>query len=264
LPPCPPRAPPFCPAGPTSSSRSEAGSCVLLDVRRIPALQGIRRTETAIEIGAAVPESELLASPAVCQTLPLLATALRGLGSVQIRNRGTLGGNLANASPAADSAVPLLLYDAEVDLVSNGGRRTVPLQGFFLGPGRTVLEQGEFIRTVRVPMPEAEYRTFYHKVGKRRALTIAIASLGALIRVDKGSIREARFAAGSVAPVPLRLHAVEERLRGSAPTEEAIAAARRLAIEAVSPISDVRATSDYRSEVIGGLVQRALRDCLRH
>jgi len=232
---------------------------LLLDVSRIPTLQGIRRTEKAIEIGAAVTESEILSSPVACQTLPLLEAALRGLGSVQIRNRGTLGGNLANASPAADSAIPLLLYDAEVDLVGSGGRRTVPLQAFLLGPGKTALEPGEFVRTVRVPIPEAKCCTFYHKVGKRRALTIAIASLGALLRVDKGSISEARFAAGSVAPTPIRLGTVEEFVRGSALTEDTIREAARLGTEAVSPISDVRATAAYRSEVIGGLVQRALR-----
>ncbi len=232
---------------------------LLVDVGQVPTLRGIRRTETAIEIGAAVPESEILASPLVREALPLLAAALRSLGSVQIRNRGTLGGNLSNASPAADSAIPLLLYDAELDLVGPGGRRTAPLDGFTLGPGRTALDPGEFVRTIRVPIPEAGYRTFYHKVGKRRALTIAIASLGALIRVNDGRIAEARFAAGSVAPTPLRLRAIEEHLRGSAPSDGTIAEARDLAVEAVSPISDVRATAEYRSQVIGDLVARAFQ-----
>jgi CO/xanthine dehydrogenase FAD-binding subunit len=235
---------------------------LLLDVSRIPTLRGIRRTETAIEIGAAVPESEILSSPVVHKAVPLLATALRSLGSVQIRNRGTLGGNLVNASPAADGAIPLLLYDAELDLVGPGGQRTVPLRGFFLGPGKTALGRGEFVRTIRAPIPEAEYRTFYHKVGKRRALTIAIASLGALIRASEGRISEARFAAGSVAPTPVRLGSVEESLRGSALTEDAIHEAARLAMGAVSPISDVRATAEYRAQVTGALVARALRSAL--
>ncbi len=232
---------------------------LLLDVGRLPALQGIRRTEDTIEIGAAVPESEILASPVVRDALPLLATALRALGSVQIRNRGTLGGNLVNASPAADSAIPLLLYDADLVLVGGSGERTVPLEGFIVGPGKAALGTGEFVRTVRVPVPKADYAAFYHKVGKRRALTIAIASLGALLRTEAGRIDDARFAAGSVAPTPVRLRAVEAHLRGAPLTEEAIAEAKRLAIEAVSPISDVRATAEYRSRVIGDLVARALR-----
>jgi len=232
---------------------------LLVDVGRLPTVRGIRRTEDAIEIGAAVPESEVLASPVVLDALPLLATALRALGSVQIRNRGTLGGNLVNASPAADSAIPLLLYDAELVLVGDSGERTVLLEGFIVGPGRTALGSGEFVRTVRVPIPRTAYGAFYRKVGKRRALTIAIASLGALLRTEDGRIAEARFAAGSVAPTPTRLRAVESHLRGAPLTDEAIAEAKRLAVEAVSPISDVRATAEYRSRVVGDLVARALR-----
>ena len=235
---------------------------LLLDVSRMPTLQGIRRTESEIEIGAAVAESDILASPAVREALPLLGTALSTLGSVQIRNRGTLGGNLVNASPAADSAIPLLLYDAELDLIGPGGQRTVPLDRFFLGPGKTALDPGEFIRTIRVPISGAEYRAFYHKVGKRRALTIAIASLGALIRVDEGPVTEARFAAGSVAPTPVRLRTVEKHLLNAVLNEDAIEEARRLAIEGVSPISDIRAKAEYRSQVIGELVVRALNSCL--
>jgi CO/xanthine dehydrogenase FAD-binding subunit len=235
---------------------------LLIDVSGVPTLHRLRRTDSAIEIGAAVPENEILASPAVRNALPLLATALRTLGSIQIRNRGTLGGNLVNASPAADSAIPLLLYDAELDLVSSEGQRTVAVDGFFLRPGRAALRPGEFVRTVRIPIPEAEYQGFYHKVGKRRALTIAIASLGALIRVDKGLMAEARFAAGSVAPIPVRLRAVEDRLQGSPLTEDLIEEARCLAMDSISPISDIRATAEYRFEVIGDLVARALRDGL--
>ena len=233
---------------------------LLADVGHVPTLRGIHRTKDAIEIGAAVPESEILASPVVRDALPLLATALRALGSVQIRNRGTLGGNLVNASPAADSAIPLLLYDAELDLVGSSGERTVPIEGFIVGPGRTTLGSGEFVRTVRVPIPKTAYGAFYHKVGKRRALTIAIASLGALLRTEGERIAEARFAAGSVAPTPTRLRAVEAHLRGAPLIEEAIAEAKRLAIEAVSPISDVRATAEYRSQVIGELVVRAIHE----
>jgi len=237
---------------------------LLIDVSGVPTLQGIRGIDSAIEIGAAVPQSEILASPIVRDALPLLATALRTLGSIQIRNRGTLGGNLVNASPAADSAIPLLLYDAELDLVSREGRRTVTVDSFFLGPGRASLRPGEFVRTVRIPIPEAEYRTFYHKVGKRRALTIAIASLGALIRVDKGLMTEARFAAGSVSPTPVRLRAAEDRLQDASLTEDLIEEVRRLAMGGVSPISDVRATAEYRTQVIGDLVARALRNCLQN
>ena len=232
---------------------------VLIDIGRLPSLRGIRCTETEITIGSATPESEILSDPTIRETLPLLTAALASLGSVQIRNRGTLGGNLVNASPAADSAVPLLLYDAELDLVSLAGERAVPVEAFLAGPGRTDLRPGEFVRAVRIPVPVPVFRPFYHKVGKRRALTIAIASLGALIRVDGGRIAEARFAAGSVAPTPLRLRSVEERLRDVERSDDAVADGRRVAAEAVSPIDDIRATAAYRRDVVGSLVQRAIR-----
>ena len=188
---------------------------LLVDVARVTTLKGIRRTESSIEIGAAIPESDILASSVVRNALPLLAKAVGALGSVQIRNRGTLGGNLVNASPAADSAVPLLLYDAELVLVGSGRERIVPVEAFLVGPGKAALEPGEFVRTVRVPVPQTGSTTFYHKVGKRRALTIAIASLGAVLRIEDGHVTDARFAAGSVAPTALRLRNVEERVRGS-------------------------------------------------
>jgi len=232
---------------------------LLVDIGPVTTLRGIRRTASAVEIGAGVPESDVLASPIVRQELSLLATALRALGSVQIRHRGTLGGNLANASPAADSAIPLLLYDAELDLVGPGGERTLPVERFLLGPGTTALGSGEFVRTIRVPVPAAAGRGFYHKVGRRRALSIAIASLGAQIRLDEERIDEARFAAGSVAPTPIRLRAVEDVLRGSTLSDETIANAGRLASASVSPISDVRAPAAYRAQVIGELVTAALR-----
>ncbi len=232
---------------------------LLVDVSRVATLRGIHRSEGALEIGAAATESAILADPDVRAALPLLVSALASLGSAQIRNRGTLGGNLVNASPAADSAVPLLLHDASLDLVGPDGERTVPVESFLLGPGKTDLRPGEFVRTVRIPIPEPGLRPFYHKVGKRKALTIAIASIGALVRVADGRVAEARIAAGSVAPTPLRLRTVETSLSGVDLSEAAIDEARRLAIDAVSPIDDIRATAAYRQHVVGDLVARALK-----
>jgi len=235
---------------------------ILVDISDLESLRGIIDVDGALEIGAATTEQDLLGSRIVRDRLPLLAGALEVLGSVQIRNRGTLGGNLANASPAADSAVPLLLYDADVVLRSEDGERTLPVESFLVGPGRTALRQGEFIRALRVPAPGGAFVPFFHKIGKRRALTIAIASVGALLRVEGGRVAEARLGAGSVAPVPLRLHRVEEHLRGACLTKETIDEARRIAIESVSPIDDVRAPAEYRRAVVGELVSRALRSSL--
>lgn len=231
----------------------------LLDISDLDELRAVQLVDGSIEIGAAVPEEDLLRSPILAEHLPLLVDVLRVLGSTQIRNRGTLGGNLVNASPAADSAIPLLLYEASVLLQRAGGERTVPLSEFFRAPSKTALDRGEFVRCLRVPVPGRSFTTFFHKVGKRRALTIAIASVGALLDVDDGRVVQARFAAGSVAPVPLRLEAVERLLVGSRLDANVIAEARTAALESVSPISDVRASADYRREVVADLVVRALR-----
>lgn len=233
---------------------------LLLDISEVEELRGIRVGNGEIEIGAAVTEGEIIASKGIAERLPLLVTALLQLGSVQIRNRGTLGGNLVNASPAADSAIPLLLYDAEVVLRSAGNERRVSVEGFLRGPGKTAIERGELLRAIVIPIPSEKFSQFFHKVGRRKALTIAIASLGALLRVEDGTVEAIRLAAGSVAPTPIRLHRVEEFLIGSKLTDSVIASARELASSAVSPIDDIRASADYRRQVIGDLLARLLRD----
>jgi len=231
----------------------------LLDISELDDLRAIDVTDGAVEIGAAVTEEELLQSEIVVKRLPLLADVLRDLGSPQIRNRGTLGGNLVNASPAADSAIPLLLYDADVVLRSADGERSIPAERFMVGPGKTCLGPREFVRAIRIPLPKWPFETSFHKVGKRRALTIAIASVGALLHIEEGRIVEARLAAGSVAPVPLRLRELETKLQGATLDDTLIEETRTAARDAVSPITDVRATADYRRDVVGDLVARALR-----
>jgi len=239
-----------------------AAPTVLIDISDVECLRGVSETDGVVEIGAATPEEDLLASALLRERLPLLAKVLGALGSVQIRNRGTLGGNLVNASPAADGAVPLLLYDAEVLLTSRNGDRVLSVESFLRGPGQTALEEFEFVRAVRLPIPDRPFQPFFHKVGRRRALTIAIASVGALIHIEDNRVMETRFAAGSVAPVPLRLRRLEDRLRGAPLSESMLAECAPLAAESVSPISDVRASAEYRRAVVGGLVMRALRSTL--
>jgi CO/xanthine dehydrogenase FAD-binding subunit len=226
----------------------------LLDISDLEPLREIRDEDGRICIGTAVTESELLESPLIEQRLPLLTQVLYKLGSIQIRNRGTLGGNLVNASPAADSAIPLLLYDAEVVLQSTDGERSLQTEEFLLGPGKTALGKGEFLREIVIPVLHGDYTPFFHKVGRRKALTIAIASVGALLRMNGGTIEEVRLAAGSVAPTPLRLRRVEERMTSESLTPELIEEARVLVADSVSPITDVRASADYRRAVTADLV----------
>lgn len=234
----------------------------LLDISDLPALRTVREERGALVIGAGARVSELMSSPLVEQRLPLMPRVLAKLGSVQIRHRATLGGNLVNASPAADSAVPLLLYDAQVILRSVQGTRRLPVESFLRGPGKTALAEGEFLQSIVVPIPGKGFVPFFHKVGRRKALTIAIASLGALLRLGDGTIEEIRLAAGSVAPTPIRLHGVEDALSGRRLDEDLVARARDLAASAVSPIDDIRGSAAYRRAVIGDLLAAFLREQL--
>ncbi len=233
---------------------------LLVDISDLAPLRVLREANGAIEIGAAVPITEIIASPLMHEKLPLLPRVLGKLGSLQIRNRASLGGNLVNASPAADSAIPLLLYEAQLVLVSASGSRNVPVEGFFRGPGKTVLQPGELIRAVRIPVPTTEFTAFFHKVGRRKALTIAIASLGCLARVSAGKIAEIRIAAGSVAPTPIRLRRTEALLTGAELSAETIEQARDSARDEVSPIDDVRGSAAYRRTVIVDLLTRFLEE----
>ena len=235
---------------------------LLLDISQLESLSGVRVEGSSLVIGAATLESDIICSPLVTEHTPLLGSVLKQLGSVQIRNRGTLGGNIVNASPAADSAIPLLLYDAEIQIVDREGERWIRLEDFFTGPGQTTLESGEFVRTLRLPIPDDELGPFFHKVGKRNALTIAIASLGTLLRLEDGAIQKLRMAVGSVAPIPKRLREVETQLTGRALDVPLIAEARALVMQAISPISDVRASANYRKNVIGDLLVRVLQSQL--
>jgi CO/xanthine dehydrogenase FAD-binding subunit len=233
---------------------------VLVDISGIEALRGIRDDDGGVVIGAATTETDLLEDDLVRQRYPLLVAALEQLGSVQIRNRGTLGGNLVNASPAADSAIPLLLYEAEVVLASRGGYRRMPVEAFIVSPGKTELREGEYVQEIRIPAPDPEAHGCFHKIGRRRALTIAIASLGMLCRVEDRLIAWVRFAAGSVAPRPLRLRSVEEALQGQPLDPERVDRARDLAAAAVTPIDDVRGSADYRRGVVGDLAAAFLHE----
>ena len=235
---------------------------ILLDISELAALRDIRVVADGIQIGAAVTVSEILASAIVREHFPLLTLVLAKLGSIQIRNRATLGGNLINASPAADSAVPLLLFNTEIILTSTHGERRLPVEDFFLGPGKTALTQGEFLQAILIPLVDPELSPFFRKVGRRKALTIAIASLGALLKVKGVVVEEARFAACSVAPTPIRLRPVEEMLNGEKLTLGLIEEARKIAYQSVSPIDDIRASADYRRNVTADLLARLLEGVL--
>jgi len=190
-----------------------------------------------------------------------LHEALAQIGSVQIRNMATIGGNLCNASPAADSAPPLLVLDASVEIVRRGGRRTIPLRDFFLGPGKTVLRKGELLKDIAF-RSEAGTASAFQKLGRTRGEDISTATAAILLKTDGSKISQARIALGSVAPTPIRAYKSEKELVGKTVSEAILDAAAAKAAEEAKPITDVRASGDYRRSAVKALVRQGLAEAL--
>jgi CO/xanthine dehydrogenase FAD-binding subunit len=232
----------------------------LMSLWALSDLRGLRTTPTHLEIGALATYSALQGDATVAREFPSLARASAETGGLAIQNRGTIGGNLANASPAADTPPALLCYDAEIELVSAVGARWVPLDGFHTSYKRTVMRQDELIRTIRLPRQPAWTKHWYRKVGTRKAQAISKVVVAGACRLEGGRLVELRLAMGSVAATVVRLRAVEACLRGQALTPALIAAAREAVAQDVKPIDDIRSTADYRLAVAQNLVEQFLTE----
>ena len=208
-------------------------------------------------IGAGVTVGHLLAHADLVERYPLLAAAARRLGSVQIRNAATIGGNLCNASPCADLALPLLAHEATLIIGGPGGERRLSLEDFFVAAGETRLRAAEVVEAIEIPAPPANAHGVFAKKG-RVAMDISIASVAVLVVLRDGVCDLARIAAGSVAARPLRLAQAERGLEGQPLDRVAIERATAAARDEVRPISDVRSTADYRRHLVGVYVARAL------
>ena len=230
----------------------------VIDLLGIPELRGIREVAGGLEIGATTPFSEIRRSAAVRALFPALAEAAGQIGGWQIQNRATLGGNLANASPAGDSLPVLLALDATVVLASARGLREIPYDDFHSGYRKTALQPGEIVARIRLPLPAAGTVQAFRKVGTREAQAISKVVVAMAGRIEDGRITDLRLAAGSVAPTPIRLRAAEDAVRGQAPGPEAAALAGREAAGAVTPIDDVRSTAEYRSFALERVVRRMI------
>jgi len=240
---------------------------IVLDAKRIEELHGIRQVGSDVVIGACTLMTELESDPVIQAAAACLAQASARVACGQIRNRATIGGNLCNASPAADTAVPLILLDADLDLASmSGGNvvvRTVPVAEFFTGPGSTTLARGEVLTRIRFKPAPAESFSAWEKFGTRPAMEIAVAAVGVLLEFDGATVKRARVAYGSVAPTPLRGVKAEAALVGHPLSDAVIAEAVTAARAEIAPITDVRASEDYRREIAGVLLQRMLEDANR-
>jgi CO/xanthine dehydrogenase FAD-binding subunit len=231
----------------------------LVDAGRLTELRFARRDGPAIVLGALCTHADLADSPLVGEVAPALAEASASVGCPQTRNRGTLGGNVANASPAGDTLPPLLVLDAVVEVSGPHGPRRLRLPELLLGPGRTALQAGEFIHSVRFPVPEDSGGQAFLKLGRRTGMAISVASAAALLVLDdRGAIRTARVALGSLAPTARRSLHAEEALQGVAPGEAAFERAARAAQQDIEPIGDVRASAVYRRRAMEVLVRRVL------
>jgi CO/xanthine dehydrogenase FAD-binding subunit len=234
----------------------------VLDITRIAEIRGIAVDADAVTIGAGITWTELLHADLPSGFAGLKAAA-REVGSVQIQNRATIAGNLCNASPAADGVPPLLTLDAELELRSSYGQRSVALKDFITGNRRTRLESGELVTAIRIPRNLAEGRSSFVKLGSRRYLVISIVSAAALLHTDAaGEIDVARVAVGACSPVPIRLPEVESMLVGHMLSDRLPGLFDANQLGALSPINDVRATAAYRHDAALQVIRQAILECV--
>ncbi len=232
----------------------------LICLERIEQLKVIADQGREIFIGAGVTHSQLLENSLVTRHFPVLSKAVAEIGGPQIRNMGTVGGNVVTASPAGDTLPPLYVLGAEVELLRAGGRQRMPLEAFVRGPGRTALEQGQILGGVWIgKQPDFDVHHF-EKVGRRKALAIAVVSLAACIALDgRQVVKQIRLAWGSVGPTVVRVPEAEKFLAGRRLEPETLAQAAAMVRRRVSPIDDVRAPANYRRQVAGNLLLRLAR-----
>jgi len=232
----------------------------LISLRSIPELDDIE-VDGGARIGALATISDIIQNPELRKDYPVLVEAAKSLGSVQIRNVATIGGNLCNCSPCADMALPLLVMEAKVRLQTTKKSREIPLNEFFKGPGESCLSPHEILTDILLDPPHKNAKTSFVKKGRVK-MDLAVASVAVLLEMESKTCRKARIAAGSVAPVPLRLSKIETMFEGATLTKKDVTEAQRLAEDNVVPITDVRSTEEYRRQITGVLVKRALERAL--
>lgn len=226
-------------------------------------LSYVRNESGLLRIGAATTMKQLSRDSLILESAPVLAEAASKVGSTQVRNMGTVGGNLCNASPAADTAPPLLVLEAEALAMSRVRERVIPLTEFFVGPGETALDDDELLVEVRLKPPTEAYGAAFFKLGRKHSEDISVVNAAAYLALDGDAVSEARIAVGSSAPTPFRAFEAEAILEGKQVTDAIIAAVAEAAGEAARPITDVRASAAYRREMVETAVRRALEEAYR-
>lgn len=236
---------------------------ILIDTSGIDSLHFIEDLGNEIVLGALITHQEIVDSPLLSNVNPGLIKATESIGCVQTRSRGTLGGNIANASPAADTIPPLLTFDASVLLQSLTGERRLALEDFIKGPGETDLQTGEFIHSVIFSPLKGRWGSDFIKVGKRNGMAISVVNVSAAVVLDdEGLFKDVRIALGAVAPVVMRLRKSEEFLLGKKPAPAIYDRVAEVSQEEIRPISDIRSSEGYRLHSAGVILRRVLESAV--
>jgi CO/xanthine dehydrogenase FAD-binding subunit len=230
----------------------------LISLWNLEELRFIEVTPDAILIGAGTTFTDIRRHPVIAEEFSILAQAASWTGSIANQNRGTLGGNIVNASPAADSPPALLAYDAELTLISTRGSRTLPYRDFHLAYKETALEADELLYSITISRNFAGYKSYIRKVGPRNAQAISKVAIAALARMNDGCIEDIRLGAASLREYPTRLIAAEQSLAGKTISTATIAAARAAVLTEARPIDDIRSTAKYRATVAANLLEEFL------
>jgi len=239
---------------------------VVLDITRAQDLKGVSMTDAGLRIGALATHTDIMRSPIVRESLPALVDAAHTIGAVQTRNLGTLGGNLVTCVPSMDSGPTLVALEARVTVAGPGGRREMPLTEFFVGPRKTVLKPDELLVEILIPKKNVGKPTEFLKFGLRKGQALALVNVASSLWVDPKShtFVEPRIALGAVAPTVIRAPEAEAYLAGKPITTDAMVEAGRIAAGEARPISDFRASAEYRRDLIAVLTRRTLESaCAR-
>jgi len=238
----------------------------LIDLKHIPELMALRvASDGSLEIGAAVPCAVVYENAEVARRFPAIVDSAQIIGGIQIQSRASLGGNLCNASPAADSSPALIVLGARLVIGSASGTREIPVEQLFSGPGKNSLQPGEILLQIKVPAPGPNSGAFYHRFIPRNEMDIAVASAGVRLTLDASGrrIESARVALGAVAATPLLVPAAGEALAGKPATEESFKLAGAAASAAATPITDMRGSAAQRKHLVSVLTVRALNGALQ-
>ena len=229
-----------------------------LSLRKVADFRGIDVTADAVVLGAMTTYTEIQQHPLLRMEFPLLCAAARETGSIATQNRGTLGGNIMNASPAADSPPALLVYDADIEIISSRDVRWQPYHEFHTGYKEMRIAPDELLRAIRLPRRTEVWKQHYRKVGTRKAQAISKVCFAGAAQMEAGTIRDVRIALGSIAPVVLRALKTENMLRGAKPTPRIVTEAKETLAREISPVDDIRSTARYRLRVAQNLLEEFL------